>query len=185
MNRKKAVGSLFALLAVCAGYYFFFYLAAIPKGQVISQENRLLTYNGTDLVEEVDGVKKWEFHAKEIQIDPATQDVQLKQVQAVFYQPDGSKVTATAETGMVDGTSRNATLQGSVQAVADNGTVLAAKSVRWLSAEHIYLASGEVRLVREDTVLTSEQLQSDATMTVYKASGRAHIQKGGVLHASE
>lgn len=182
MNKKIVAVAACVALLLAGGIYYL--LSAPPASQEpaaeAGSERNQLSYSGSSIVEEHDGKRLWELSAETIEIDPETKNVTLKNLQGTFYQKDGGKIIVTAKQGWMDGKTRDVRIETEVKAVADDGATFTAARVDWLAAEQRYHGSGGVRVTRDDTVLTGDQLDSDVNLEKIKVSGNARIQQGGV-----
>lgn len=169
-------------LLLAGGIYYW--LSAPPASQEPAAETgselNQLSYSGSSIVEEHDGKRLWELAAETIEVDPETKNVTLKNLRGIFYQKDGGKIVLTAKQGWMDGKTRDIRIETEVQAVADDGATFTAPRVDWLAAEQRYHGSGGVKVTRNDTVLTGDQLDSDVNMEKIKVSGNARIRQGGM-----
>lgn len=60
-----------------------------------------------------------------------------------------------------------------------SGGKLTAESVRWQQTEDIITASGNVRLLKDDTLATGDKAITSSAFEKLKLEGNAEVQKGG------
>lgn len=181
MSKKQYVVAACIILALAGGLYYILGgdSSQQPASEAGTETLDKLSYSGSSIIEEHDGKRSWELSAETIEIDPKTQNTVLKNITGIFYRDDGSKITVTAPQGSIEGKTRDIVLDNQVKAVAEDGATFMAPTVRFNNAEKRYYGSGGVRVTRENTVLTGDQLESDANMEKIKVSGHARIIQGG------
>lgn len=178
-NRYLAWAVVAAILAWGIYYFVRPEAPAAPKEALPPKAPTILTYEGNTISEEKDGRKVWQITAETIEVDVDSSNVLVKNVKATFYQADGKNVVLTAPQATLDNKSRDISLQGNVNAVNSDGATFTAEQAAWISKQEHFTAKGKVRLTREDTVVTADQLDSDAKMEKIKVQGNARVLKGG------
>ncbi len=178
-NRYLAVALVAAILAW--GIYYFVRPEApeAPKEALPPKAPTIMTYEGNMISEEKDGHKVWQITAGTIEVDVDSSNVLVRDVKVTFYQADGKNIVLTAPQATLDNKSRDISLQGTVEAVSSDGATFSAEQADWISQQEHFTAKGKVRLTREDTVITGDQLESDAKMEKIKVQGNARVIKGG------
>lgn len=181
---KKNYLLMLSLFILIAGvfYYFIREEPIIPKAdkqEAKQSPANTLSYIGSTLVEEKDGKRQWELTADKIEIDAATQDVNLTNLKGILYKENGEKIDLTAAHALVNNQTRNITMDGAVKAVASDGAVFTAQKADWVSGNRRFYAYGDVIMTRQDTVITGQKLESDGNLEKIKVSGNAHVKKGG------
>jgi LPS export ABC transporter protein LptC len=174
------------VLSLLAGmlYYFIKDEPIIPKAdkqEAPSSSANTLSYIGSTLVEEKDGKRQWELTADKIEVDPNTQNADLTGIKGTFYRENGGKIDMTAAHALVDSKTHDVVLDGDIKAVSSDGAAFAAPKARWVNGRQYIYGSGGVRLTRQDTVITGDELESDANLEKVKVSGNAHIIRGGAV----
>lgn len=179
MSKKTyIVGFLLALfVGLC---YYWFGGSPLPQPLQRAADANMMKYNGSSIVEEENGQKKWEFTADSIVVDQETNNILLKNVRGVFYQADGSQVIMTAQSGNVDGKTRDAAVEGDVHIATASGAVMDAPRIAWQSATRRFVADRGVKVIKDDTVLTGDRMESDEQLELIKTIGHARVQKGGI-----
>ena len=180
MTKRAGIALAVAGLLAVGGICFFFRQAPAP-GAVLPQPaaQREVVFEKTELVEEEDGKRLWEFKADAVTIDETTKKIYLTAVKGTVYREDGSSVTLIARNGVADTTSKEILLEGEVLAQSSSGASFTAPKVRWAGQQQWFFADGGVRLVRQGTVISGEQLESDVNMEQMKIRGNAKVVSGG------
>lgn len=177
---------LIACLIVFAGaglYYFF--KAENPVERPSPDQNPVVTnmvYSGNSIVEEQDGKKIWELSAASIEIDSDTKQAVIKDLKATFYQKNGGTLEVTAPQALYDAKTRDINMNGQVYAATSDGATFTAAAARWSGADRRFYGSGGITVTREDTVITGDQIESDAGIDKVKVTGNARIRKGGAAN---
>ncbi len=138
-----------------------------------------ITFAGSSIVEQINGKKVWELTAEAAQADPGTNQVRLNNLKGIFYRENGGRIDLVAQKALLDTKTRDIFLEGDIKAVSSDGAVFTAPLARWSNKEqHIY-GSGGIVLTRDDTVITGDNIDSDANMEKVTVQGNAHAVKGG------
>lgn len=182
MNKRKIV--LYALIGVflTGCLYYFFRSESTPPDAALTETPRKqeVLFEKTSMVEEHDGKRLWELSAELINIDATAKKATLTNVKGVFYRDDGSSVTMIAQKGVADTASKEVVLAGEVTAVSSNdGASFSAPQVRWAGELRWFFAEGGVKFVKDGSIMTGDQLDSDVAMEQVKIRGNAKIVSGG------
>lgn len=183
MNKKTymIMGVVVSLLMGML-YYFIKEEPIIPKPDKQEAPQSLantLSYIGSTLVEEKDGKKQWELTAEKIEVEPGTENVTMTNIKGTLYKENGQKLALTAQHALINNKTHDISLDGDVKAATEDGATFAAPQAKWLSGEQRFYGSGGIKVMRQDTVITGDQVESDANLEKIKVSGNAHIRKGG------
>lgn len=180
---KKSTYILFAcMLCILAWGVYYFLRSESPISRPVVQpkeESAKMLYTGNSIVQEKAGKRVWEVVAENIEVDAETQNVRLKTVKAVFYQDNGGKLEVTAPQGAMDSQTKDVTLLGTVKAVDTEGATFSAQEVKWVEKDRKMYGTGGITLTKGDTVITGDQIESDANVEKVKVQGNAHVIKGG------
>lgn len=185
---KKNTYILAACILLLVGGFVYYFVkdepapAPTPTPTQASQSNPLenITFAGSSIVEEENGQRIWELSAEDIEVDPNTKLVHLRNLKGVFYQPNGKKIELIAKEGTLDTKTRDVVVVGEAKAVNSDGAVLTAQQFHYAGKERRLFGNGGVTLTRDDTVLTGDRLESTANLEKFKVQGNAVIRKGGV-----
>ncbi|MDR3592310.1 MAG: LPS export ABC transporter periplasmic protein LptC [Negativicutes bacterium] len=180
MKKNLYLAVACALLMLAGGlYYFFKEEPAAPPPVVAEKSPTDITFAGSSIVEQINGKKVWELTSETAQADPDNNQVRLNNLKGVFYRENGGRIDLVARKALLDTKTRDIFLEGDIKAVSSDGAVFTAPLARWSANEqHIY-GSGGIVLTREDTVITGDNIDSDANMEKVKVQGNAHAVKGG------
>lgn len=175
------VACMVALLA--GGLYYFLReeAAPLPRQQqetgTEAAANPLLV--GNSIVEEQNGRRIWELSAEKIEMGSETNLLTLTNIKGIFYKDDGGTIEVTAPGAFVDTKTRDVTMTGSVKAVSSDGATFTAAEAHWAGQERHFSGNGNVRITRDDTVITGDRMESDANLEKVRVEGNAHVVKGG------
>ena len=131
------------------------------------------------LAREVDGKKVWEFTVEEVEQIKSSGEAVLKGVKGKIYREDGSVLEVVAGGGKVKNEAKDFELNDKVVAVLSSGGKLTAESIRWQQTEDVITASGNVRLLKDDTLETGEKAVTSSAFERLKLEGHAEVQRGG------
>ena len=137
-----------------------------------------LSLMGNSVIEEKDGKRIWELNAVEIVYDSNTKNAVLKQMKGTFYKENGARIDVVANQAIMDN-DRNILLEGDIKAVSsDDGATFTAPKGRWVAKERKFYGTGGVKVTRDDTVITGDQMETDTNMQKTKVQGNALVRKG-------
>ena len=122
------------------------------------------------LAREVDGKKVWEFTVEEVEQIKSSGEAVLKGVKGKIYREDGSVLEVVAGGGKVKNEAKDFEL---------NDKVVAVLSIRWQQTEDVITASGNVRLLKDDTLATGDKAVTSSAFERLKLEGHAEVQRGG------
>ena len=182
--KKQYTYLLAAALAVFLIYGLYYFLRDepidIPKPSADKTDTRkMLMFSGNKMIEEKNGKIQWEIAAENISVNPKSRDASLQKVTAVLYQQDGSKITLKSKQGTMDSETRDITLQEDVQVEAEGQAVkLFARELKWSPAKRQLSGRDNIKIIRDDTVITGDFLEADEPIQKIKVWGNAHIVKG-------
>lgn len=162
-------------------YYFFREEPAAPIApRTVSQPKQEVSFEKSALSEEKDGKRLWTINAESINVDNTSKKVYLTNVKGIFYRENGGTVELIARTGVADTASKEIFLEGDVTAVSStDGATFTAPKARWSGEVRWFFAEGGVKLMREETVVTGDKLESDAAMEQIRVRGNAKVVRGG------
>lgn len=184
MKKKVYLSIACAVLILTGGLYYLFAggtasdSAATPQtGSPKAAAN--LTFTGSTIVEEQDGKKLWELSADTIEADPAGTTVYLTNVKGTFYQEKDGKIDIVAKQATMDSKTHDIAMLGDIKATASDGAVFMAPEVRWSGEPKSFTGWGGVTLIRGDTTITGDKLETDDNMQKVKVYGNAKVVTGG------
>ena len=125
------------------------------------------------LAREVNGKKVWEFTVEEVEQIKSSGEAVL------IYREDGSVLEVVAGGGKVKNEAKDFELNDKVVAVLSSGGKLTAESIRWQQTEDVITASGNVRLLKDDTLATGDKAVTSSAFERLKLEGHAEVQRGG------
>ncbi|MDU2063720.1 MAG: LPS export ABC transporter periplasmic protein LptC [Sporomusaceae bacterium] len=183
MNPKAWVIGASICIVLGGGLYYFLkdeMPAAPPRQATTATPKESLTFAGNQIVEEENGRRIWELTAEAIAVDPNTQNITLKKVQGAFYSADGKILKIVSQDGIYDSKTKNIVLSGDVKGTSSDGGEFTAPRSEWQDQTKKFYASGGIRVVKDDTVLTGDEMESETLLKTVKVTGHAHmVSKGG------
>lgn len=178
MSKLKIFGIVGGLALI--GLVYWTILSVPEPPPPVEPEDRplIMTYDGNTLSEEKDGKKIWELTAEKISVNIETQDMTLENIKAIFYAKDGRVVQVVAKTGTYDHKTQDVNLSGDVKATTSDGAELTSSELKWLAAQELLSALGDVRATKEDMEATGERMDSYDGFNKIKIQGKAHLARG-------
>ena len=150
-----------------------------PAEQAVQQANINVAFDGTSMFEEVNGQRSWELKAESITLDPNTKLTHLNNIKGSVFQEKGGKVEFTAKNAVFEPDNRVITMEGEIKAQASDSGVFTAEKANYYSKDKKFEATGKIKLIKDDTVITGDKLESDANMEKIKITGQAKVIRGG------
>lgn len=183
MNNKKGKMIIFAFIALgIASIYWAIVTQPAPQSedvQPVTTDNKSMSYSGNTIAEAKNGVKIWEMTAEFIEVDAATQNVTLKNINGKFYQPNGIVVTLTAPQAKYEAKVKNITIDGGVHATTTDDSDLKAQKMFWDAEAQTLTGEQNIILKHGDTLIVGDKIETQDGFQKVKVSGNAHITKGG------
>lgn len=178
-NKKVLVILCIVLLLVGGVYYFTQNESGNPPQTAQESGDAKPVFVGNQIIEEDHGKRLWELVAERIEIDPDTKKARMFNLKGIFYKEDGGTIEITAPEATMDNNTKDILMSGNVKAVANDGATFTAREARWDGKQRYFYGTGGVTLTKEDTVITGDQIESDANMEKVKVEGNARVVKGG------
>lgn len=181
--KKTTYAAIACVLLLMAGGLYYFLREEAPAPPPVKETNSApaadIQFSGSSIVEQDNGKKLWELSAETMQVEPKTQIVHLLNFKGTLYRENGAKIDVVARKADFDPKTRNITMEGDIKATSSDGTVFTAPLARWEAKDKMFYGNGGITLTREDTVLTGDQIETDADMEKTKVRGNARVVKGG------
>lgn len=180
MKKTYLLIACIAVLLAGGLYYLLREDAAPPQTQEAGTGTSAnAMFVGNTIVEEEGGKRIWELTAEKIEMEPNSDKVRLTNIKGTFYKKDGGTIVITAPDALTDTKTRDVFLTGNVKAVSNDGATFTAREAHWAGQDRRFFGSGDVRLTRDDTVITGDRMESDENMAKVRVEGNAHVVKGG------
>lgn len=182
MKKKIYVGITCAALVLAGGLYYLF---GGTSGKVSTDQQTTpaqpanITFAGGSIVEEQDGKKLWELSAETIEADANGKVVYLNNLKGIFYQENGSKMDIVAKRAVLDTKTHDISMQGDITATASDGAVFTAAEARWFGEPKGFTGTGGISLIRNGTIITGDNIITDANLEKVKVYGKAKVITGG------
>ena len=177
-NKIKILIGVIAILFVCLVTWV---VRTTPDEPPLIEKIKpptVMEYEGNTLTEEKDGVKIWEMTSKKLVVDAKTHLAQFEEVNGKFFQADGKVLELTAQRGVYDQDSKNVHVEGDVVVLDGDGGKLTGNNLDWLSAEEKIVATGDVKISKDDMRAFADQAESMNGFQKFYLKGNARILKG-------
>ncbi|HMM20933.1 MAG TPA: LPS export ABC transporter periplasmic protein LptC [Selenomonadales bacterium] len=181
MKKTRWAAIACVLLLLAGGLYYFLREEALapPPGKEPQSAPANIQFSGSSIIEQDNGKKLWELSAETLLVDPKGEKVQLINFKGTLYRENGTRIEVIARQANFDTKTKNITMEGDIKATSSDGAVFTAPLARWEAKDRMFYGTGGITLTREDTVLTGEQIETDADMEKTKVQGNARVVKGG------
>ena len=181
MKNKKLILTIAAGLLLLGAVFLWLFNSGAPKQETKpadeSGAENVKVLNST-LKEERDGKLVWELQIGEMEYIKKTDTNVLKDVKGKWYREDGSYLTINSDGGSVAMVKKDVVLKGKAQAVLSTGGEISADEISWLHSEDKIMATGKVRIVKDDAVATADKATTDTGIENLRLEGNAEVQKG-------
>lgn len=181
MLNKKLIMAIVAGAALMGLVIFWLMNSGVPKpGAKPTNGNGTenLRVLNSSLKEERDGKLVWELQIGEMEYIKKTDTNILKNVKGKWYREDGSVLTISADGGSVIMGKKDVALKGNTHAALSTGGEVSADEIGWLHSEDKIVATGKVRIVKDDVLATADKAVTDTGMENLRLEGNAEVQKG-------
>ncbi len=121
------------------------------------------------------GHRRWQITADDVALRDGGQVVQLRNVHAVFYDPDGSAMTVTGNTGAYDTRTKDVQMVGDVHGVSANGRQLYADQLNYTPGTERVTGIGNIRVVEERVIMYADRMISDTKLGQTQFFGHVHM----------
>ena len=172
------------LIVICVGFFVGVVVWAIsttptepPPSEKIEPPSKM-TYETNNIVEEKNGVKLFELNSGKMMVDAITQNIELEDVQAKFYQTDGTTVELTAKSGNYNQQSGVIHVEGEVKVIDGKGAKLFSDKLDWFNETEILIASENVKISREDMRAYGDRAEATNGLRHFKLKGNARVLRG-------
>ena len=137
-----------------------------------------MTYESNNIVEEKNGVKLFELNSSKMIVDAITQNAEIEDVQAKFYQEDGNFVELTAKYGNYNRQTGDIHVEGDVVVTDSKGAKLISGKLDWIGKDEILIATDNVKISKDDMRAYGEFAEASNGLRHFKLKGNAHILRG-------
>ncbi len=179
-TRGKILAATIAILFVCLIVWVVRTTPDTPPPIEQFNPPTVMEYEGNKLTEEKDGVIIWELTCDKMRVDTITQNVELEGINAKFFQHDEEEKTweLTAKTGVYYQSEGIIHVEGDVVVTNSDGANLQSEQLEWLSEEEKLIATGNVRIVKDDIRAFGDTAYSNDNFQHFGLLGHAKILKG-------
>ena len=178
-SKSKAIGLGLLIAAIVAGGFYYFLrpetLEEVKPESVVSR----MAFSGSNMTEMQDGRKVWDLSARVMEVDTKTQWVYMTDLKGKLFRLDGTQIDVRGAQAVVDPKTRNIEISGGLTMKANDGTSFSADQGRYVADERKIYASGSVKAVKDDMVMTAAEFEADDRFDLMVIKGNARIVKGG------
>jgi LPS export ABC transporter protein LptC len=121
------------------------------------------------------GHRRWQITADDVALRDGGQVVQLRNVHAVFYDPDGTAMTVTGNTGAYDTRTKDVEMVGDVHGVSATGRQLYADRLNYTPGTDRVTGIGNIRVVEERVIMYADRMISDTRLGETQFFGHVHM----------
>ncbi|MDQ7842478.1 MAG: LPS export ABC transporter periplasmic protein LptC [Armatimonadota bacterium] len=126
------------------------------------------TLSGTD----PRGNLVWEIRATTLEVDRARERIVMTSVTGQFYQAHRPRLAFAAPTAVFHTRRRDVELTGGVTARTSDGRTLRAARIRYLPADRVIVASGDVVLTQPGVWIRADEVRTDPALNRQRFSGQ-------------
>lgn len=148
-----------------------------PPSEKIEPPSKM-TYERNSIVEEKLGVKIFELNSGKMMVDAATQNAELEDVQAKFYQEDGDFVQLTAKSGNYNRQTGDIHVEGEVVVIDSKGSKLVSGKLDWDNKREILIATEDVQISKDDMRAYGDRADATNGLRHFKLIGNARVLRG-------
>lgn len=159
MNKRAIFSIIFLVAVIILSLWAFIMSGNILKKTEVAEKNdsgisEEVTLRELVITETREGKKFWEVYADSGRYDNGSNVAILKNITGNFYDGDKVILSLASPTATYDNNTKEIKLQGGVEAMNDKNVYLRADEVSWKGAKNNIVASGNVKIIRENQVMT-------------------------------
>ena len=178
-TRNKILTALAIIFFVCVVVWVVRTTPTAPPPLEKFDPPTVMEYEGNTLVEERDGVVIWELTCEKMRIDTITQNMELIGITGKFFQHDADKSwELKAARGIYYKTDNTVYVEGNVRVSNSDGAELTCDELEWLNAEEKILATGNVKISKDDMRAFGDTAYSNDNFKHFGLIGHARVLKG-------
>ena len=178
-TREKILATLLVIFFVCLIVWAVRTTPKTPPPQEKIEPPTAMEYEGNTIIEEKDGVIIWELTCEKMRIDTITQNIELDGFTGKFFQHDENKSwELKAAKGVYYQIARVIHVEGDVVLTNSDGAKLESDRVDWFGEEEKIIATGNVKLVKDDMRAFGDMAYSNNAFKHFGLWGNAKILKG-------
>lgn len=179
MSKKTIFSVIFLIIFGILSIWAFMISKNIMGNTKITEENseidEQITLQELIIIETKDGRKFWEIYADSGQFDKGTEKATLNNISGNFYRDGKVVLSVTSPTAIYDSDKKEIKLKGGAQGANNKNIYIKAEEIRWAGAKDEIHATGNVKIIRGDQVMTiSDKSTFDTDFTSLKLSGEAN-----------
>lgn len=140
-----------------------------------SDEQEQIAIRELIITETKDGKKFWEVYADTGNFDKGNNEAVLNNISANFYKDEAVVLSVASPVAVYDSEKKEITLKGGAQGANNKNIYIKAEEIRWAGSKDEILAKGNVKIIRQDQVMTvSDKSLFDTDFTNLEISGDAN-----------
>lgn len=178
-TRTKILAATAVILIICLIVWVVRTTPTEPPPLEKFDPPTIMEYEGNTITEERDGVIIWELTCEKMRVDTLTQNMELIGITGKFYQHDQEKSwELKAARGIYYKTDNTVYVEGDVTIANTDGAKLTCDEMEWLSEEEKVLATGNVKISKDDMRAFGDTAYSNDNFKHFGLIGHARVLKG-------
>ena len=181
-HKKTILAVVTGLLALFLIFAWLFWGSVVPEPTDKTKKDAgstvKATVHNTVLNREENGKKKWK-----LKVEEATQEsndvITAKKLDGIVYLTNGDEMYVQAEAGKIADNNNQFELSGKVTARLKKGGFMKADKVEWNQTKDILIATGAVKVVKNDMLARAEKIITSSELKHFKLIDKAHVERGG------
>ena len=137
-----------------------------------------MEYEANTIFEEKDGKRIFELNSAKMIVDAKTQNADLADITAKFYQDDGKFITLTAKIGHYEHKSGSIHVEGDVEVKDSDGAKLTSVKLDWNNKKEILIANEKVKISKDDMRAFADRAEATNGLRHFKLKGNAQVFRG-------
>lgn len=179
-NNKAVTAIVVGVVALGLVFAWLYWGSTVPAptGDKKPQVGVRAAVHNTTLTQKEGGKVLWELKVGEaLQTDSETVDV--KDLDGVVYLKNGDKMMVRSGGGKILVKENRFALDDGVTVRLENGGSLKAREVSWEQEGDRLVASGDVRVVKDDLLATAGEIITSSRLDHFKMKENAYLERGG------
>ena len=181
-NKNTILMGAAGLIVLFLIFAWLFWGSTVPEPTDALKKNaestvKATVYN-TELNRDENGKNKWKLKVGEA-VQESNDVISAKNLDGIVYLSNGDEMHVTAEAGKISDKNNLFELSGKVTARLKKGGFMKADKVEWNQAKDILIATGAVKVVKDDMLARAEKIITSSELKHFKLIDKAHVERGG------
>ncbi len=181
-NKNTILGIAAGVLTLALLFIWLFWGSKTPEPTDAAKKDVgstvKATVHNTELKRDEHGKPKWKLKVAEA-TQESNDEVTAKKVDGIVFLSNGDEMHVTADTGKIIDNNNQFELSGKVTARLKGGGFLKADKVEWNQSKDILIATGAVKVVKDDMLARAEKIITSSELKHFKLIDKAHVERGG------